>query len=52
MEHPDALRKAQAEIDKIVGTDRLPTFSDRAALPYGKCASIPFIRTDFAEQRH
>jgi cytochrome P450 len=32
--HPDVQRKAQAEIDAVVGQDRLPDFSDRAKLPY------------------
>ncbi|PCH38616.1 cytochrome P450 [Wolfiporia cocos MD-104 SS10] len=32
--HPQVLRKAQEEIDRVVGPDRLPEFSDRAALPY------------------
>jgi cytochrome P450 len=32
--HPDAQRKAQAEIDAVVGQDRLPNFSDQAKLPY------------------
>ena len=32
--HPDVQRKAQAEIDAIVGQDQLPDFSDRAKLPY------------------
>jgi len=31
---PDVQRKAQAEIDRVVGTDRLPTFEDRENLPY------------------
>ncbi|KAI0819806.1 cytochrome P450 [Trametes gibbosa] len=30
----DVFRKAQAEIDEVVGYDRLPEFSDRGALPY------------------
>ncbi|KAJ6555145.1 cytochrome P450 [Mycena vulgaris] len=34
MLHPEVLAKAQKEIDSMVGTDRLPTFSDRASLPY------------------
>ncbi len=32
--HPDVMHKAQAQIDKVVGRSRLPTFSDRANLPY------------------
>ena len=32
--NPEVQKKAQAEIDAAVGTDRLPTFSDRPSLPY------------------
>jgi len=32
--YPDVQRKAQAEIDQIVGNSRLPKFSDEGALPY------------------
>lgn len=32
--YPDILKKAQAEIDAVVGYERLPTMEDRAALPY------------------
>ncbi|RPD67493.1 cytochrome P450 [Lentinus tigrinus ALCF2SS1-7] len=31
---PDAMRKAQAELDAVVGRDRLPSFEDRKDLPY------------------
>ncbi|KAG1813631.1 cytochrome P450 [Suillus subaureus] len=31
---PDVQKKAQAEIDAVVGPDRLPTFTDRDSLPY------------------
>jgi hypothetical protein len=31
---PEVLKKAQAEIDAVVGNDRLPSFSDRENLPY------------------
>jgi hypothetical protein len=34
--NPDAQARAQAEIDLIVGTERLPTFEDRPSLPYTK----------------
>ncbi|KAK7681933.1 hypothetical protein QCA50_014895 [Cerrena zonata] len=32
--YPEAMRKAQAEIDAVVGRSRLPNFSDRKDLPY------------------
>ena len=32
--YPDAQRRAQNELDDVVGRDRLPTFEDRARLPY------------------
>lgn len=32
--YPDIQRKAQAEVDRVVGKDRLPDFSDEPALPY------------------
>ena len=31
---PEAKRKAQAELDAVVGRDRVPTFEDRNSLPY------------------
>jgi len=34
MLHPDAQKTAQQEIDAVVGQDRLPTFADRASLPF------------------
>ncbi|KAG6853456.1 hypothetical protein C0991_004243 [Blastosporella zonata] len=32
--YPDIMRKAQAQIDEVVGRDRVPTFADRPQLPY------------------
>ena len=32
--YPEVLRKAQAEIDTVVGVSRLPDFNDRPHLPY------------------
>ena len=32
--HPEVQRKAHAELDAVVGHDRLPDFSDRDSLPY------------------
>ncbi|KAG2098876.1 cytochrome P450 [Suillus cothurnatus] len=31
---PDVQKKAQAEIDAVVGSDRFPSFTDRDSLPY------------------
>ncbi|KAF8965476.1 cytochrome P450 [Flammula alnicola] len=32
--HPEVQVKAQEELDRVVGRDRLPEFSDRSSLPY------------------
>ena len=32
--HPEVQKKAQAEIDAVIGPDRLPLVADRASLPY------------------
>jgi hypothetical protein len=32
--HPEVQKQAQAEIDAVVGTDRLPTLADREYLPF------------------
>jgi len=39
---PEVQRRAQAEIDAVVGRDRLPTFSDAPRLPY-VCAVVKEI---------
>lgn len=35
--YPDVAKKAQAEIDSVVGSERLPTLDDRPDLPYIDC---------------
>ena len=35
--HPSVAKKAQKEIDDVVGDGRLPTFDDRPELPYVEC---------------
>jgi hypothetical protein len=32
--HPEFQRKAQEEIDRVIGNDRFPTLADQANLPY------------------
>lgn len=32
--YPEVQKKAQAEIEQVVGTTRLPEFEDRPSLPY------------------
>ena len=34
LHYPDVMRKAQDEIDRVIGRDRTPTFDDRPNLPY------------------
>ncbi|KAJ9134091.1 Cytochrome P450 [Pleurostoma richardsiae] len=34
MQNPDVFQKARAEIDRVVGTDRLPSLADRPSLRY------------------
>lgn len=42
--HPEAQAKAQAEIDDVVGTDRLPTAADRENLPYVNALFLEVLR--------
>jgi len=35
--HPEVYKRAQEEIDRVVGSQRLPDFSDRDSLPYLDC---------------
>ncbi len=32
--YPDVQRKAQAELDEVIGKNRLPDFNDRDRLPF------------------
>ena len=42
--YPEVQKKAQAELDAVVGTSRLPTFSDRDSLPYISALAKEVIR--------
>ncbi|KAG1795476.1 cytochrome P450 [Suillus plorans] len=41
---PDVQKKAQAEIDAVVGPDHLPSFADRASLPYVEALTKEVLR--------
>ena len=41
---PRAQKRAQAELDAVVGRDRLPTFDDRPRLPYIEAFSKELMR--------
>jgi cytochrome P450 len=34
LHYPDVYRKAQEEIDRVIGNERLPDLTDRYSLPY------------------
>ena len=42
--HPEVFTKAQNEIDRVVGNDRLPEFDDRESLPYLNALIIELSR--------
>ncbi|KAG6374222.1 cytochrome P450 [Boletus reticuloceps] len=41
---PRVVRKAQQELDSVVGTGRLPTFADRQSLPYMEALFTELLR--------
>ncbi|CAE6456107.1 unnamed protein product [Rhizoctonia solani] len=44
LQYPEVLCKAQEEMDRVVGTERLPTMSDRPHLPYLECIILETMR--------
>ena len=42
--HPQELKKAQEEMDRVVGRHRLPTIDDRPSLPYLNCLLKEVLR--------
>lgn len=43
--YQEAQKKAQAEIDRVVGTDRLPNYQDQDSLPYGESIEMETSRS-------
>jgi len=41
---PEIAKKAQAELDSVIGNDRLPTFADRDHLPYVNALALETLR--------
>ena len=42
--HPNVQQTAQVEIDRVVGTGRLPQFTDRPTLPYVEAVYRELLR--------
>ena len=42
--NPDVRRRAQVEIDRVVGHDRLPSYADRSDLPYTEAIMKEVLR--------
>ncbi len=42
--HPIVQARIQAEMDLVIGRDRLPEFSDKPGLPYLQCVILEVIR--------
>lgn len=43
--HPEIQKRAQKEIDEVIGHDRLPGFADRENLPYLNALCKEVMRT-------
>jgi len=44
LKYPEVQRRGQEEIDATIGRDRLPTFEDRASLPYVRAICTEILR--------
>lgn len=42
--HPEVVRRAQSEIDAVVGRDRVPSFEDQPRLPYVMAVAKEVLR--------
>ena len=42
--YPEVQRKAQEEIDRVIGNDRLPTLADQPNLPYVEAVAKEVLR--------
>lgn len=37
VQHPEVVKRAQSELDQVIGRGQLPTLEDRPSLPYIEC---------------
>ena len=44
LHYPEVQKKAQAELDSVIGCDRLPAFEDEWDLPYIRCILLETLR--------
>ena len=44
LHYPDVYRKAQEEIDRVIGNERLPDLTDRGSLPYLEAVVMELYR--------
>lgn len=42
--YPEVQERAQAELDSVLGSNRLPTFADRDSLPYIRALCLELLR--------
>lgn len=42
--NPEVFKKAQEEMDRVVGLDKLPDYQDRSSLPYLDCVLKEVLR--------
>jgi cytochrome P450 len=42
--YPQEFKKAQQEVDRVIGRHRLPNFDDRPSLPYLECVLKEVLR--------
>ena len=42
--YPEIQRRAQKEVDEVIGTERIPILSDRGSLPYVEAIVLELLR--------
>lgn len=44
LQYPDMMRRAQEELDSVVGAGRMPSFGDRDSLPFMEALMSELLR--------